>query len=404
MINTLTEDEDYQVEWCKENYLTLADLHELAEREPYKHSWDYLFSDYLSNRPIYDEKNDLYYYTDWTRGLSIVHRHLLVEEYMSKPFSQINWKLVTNYYSLYTIRAFINVYTHPLAWISESQFPSEYIILGKMAKEVSNYEPYDGRMGTAWEWFNQIISESILCFVDRSLVYAKDDIKNGVKKGLHRWDYIMAKTDEDLFNHMFYEHNLSTFNDGLLYFDIDAFQRNIQFIERMRGGDMAARVIRRFQKEWEEIELWDAFCFSKYPKDHINKFKLFLFRGFEKDLEKWEGSQTREIPSAKSTSKSKSQTPSDNQSFNILLQCQEKDKEKVMARLHELLDGKGGKQVALILAAAKYKYHYIISIPTEKQYRSEFQLNGTWKAVSSYIKARTTANGEFTENIDHLDI
>ena len=75
-----------------------------------------------------------------------------------------------------------------------------------------------------------------------------------------------------------------------------------------------------------------------------------------------------------------------------------------MARLHELLDGKGGKQVALILAAAMYKYHYIISMPTEKQYTSTFRLTGSWKAVSSYIKAHTTSNGVFNECIDHIEI
>ena len=90
--------------------------------------------------------------------------------------------------------------------------------------------------------------------------------------------------------------------------------------------------------------------------------------------------------------------------FQQLLQCTADDKDRVMARLHELLDGKGGKQVALILAAAMYKYHYIISMPTEKQYTSTFRLTGSWKAISSYIKAHTTSNGIFNESIDHIEI
>ena len=90
--------------------------------------------------------------------------------------------------------------------------------------------------------------------------------------------------------------------------------------------------------------------------------------------------------------------------FETLLQCSKGQVSNVLARLHELLDDKGGMQVALVLAAAKYKYHYLIAYPTEKQYTSEFELNGTWRAVTSYISAHTTSTGEFTENIEHIEI
>lgn len=92
------------------------------------------------------------------------------------------------------------------------------------------------------------------------------------------------------------------------------------------------------------------------------------------------------------------------QSFSEILQCPKEERQRVISRLHELLDGKGGMQVALVLAAAKYKYHYLIAFPTERQYTSEFDLNGTWRAVTSYISAHTKSTGEFTENIDHIEI
>lgn len=90
--------------------------------------------------------------------------------------------------------------------------------------------------------------------------------------------------------------------------------------------------------------------------------------------------------------------------FDTLLQCSKNEISNILTRLHELLDGKGGMQVALVLAAAKYKYHYLIAFPTERQYTSEFDLNGTWRAVTSYISAHTKSTGEFTENIDHIEI
>lgn len=92
------------------------------------------------------------------------------------------------------------------------------------------------------------------------------------------------------------------------------------------------------------------------------------------------------------------------QSFLDILQCPKVERQRVVSRLHELLDGKGGMQVALVLAAAKYKYHYLLAIPREKQYVAEFNLKGTWRAVTSYLKSRTTSDGEFTENIDHIEI
>lgn len=90
--------------------------------------------------------------------------------------------------------------------------------------------------------------------------------------------------------------------------------------------------------------------------------------------------------------------------FENLLQCSKAEISNILSRLHELLDEKGGMSVALVLAAAKHKYHYLIAYPTEKQYTSEFSLTGTWRGVTSYLKSHTTSNGEFTENLDHIVI
>lgn len=90
--------------------------------------------------------------------------------------------------------------------------------------------------------------------------------------------------------------------------------------------------------------------------------------------------------------------------FETLLQCSKEEVSNVLSRLHALLDDKGGMTTALVLAAAKHKYHYLIAYPTEKQYISEFSLTGTWRSVTSYLKSHTTSNGEFTENIDHIVI
>ena len=93
-----------------------------------------------------------------------------------------------------------------------------------------------------------------------------------------------------------------------------------------------------------------------------------------------------------------------NARFETLLQCPKSALPNVLTRLHELLDGRGGMTVALVLATAKHKYHYLIAYPTEKQYKSEFSLTGTWRSVTSYLKSHTTSTGEFTESIEHIEI
>lgn len=61
------------------------------------------------------------------------------------------------------------------------------------------------------------------------------------------------------------------------------------------------------------------------------------------------------------------------------------DKESLKKEMHTLIDGKGGVQVARVLAKA-YDDALIHKLPDEDEYSSEFTLNGTWRAISKHFK------------------
>lgn len=60
------------------------------------------------------------------------------------------------------------------------------------------------------------------------------------------------------------------------------------------------------------------------------------------------------------------------------------DKAKLLARLHDLIDGNRGAAVGAVLMQCKNK-GYITGNPTQAQFTSEFELKGTWKAIHNYL-------------------
>lgn len=60
------------------------------------------------------------------------------------------------------------------------------------------------------------------------------------------------------------------------------------------------------------------------------------------------------------------------------------DVDKLMARLHQLIDGKGGAIVGSTLLRCK-QLNYVIDIPTQAQFIDEFELRGSWSAIYKYM-------------------
>ena len=69
--------------------------------------------------------------------------------------------------------------------------------------------------------------------------------------------------------------------------------------------------------------------------------------------------------------------------FRDIIQYQ--DKERLIKRLHELIDGKSGADVGSVLLNAIHISHYLTRNPTKAEYESEFDLIGSWTAIHNYL-------------------
>lgn len=69
--------------------------------------------------------------------------------------------------------------------------------------------------------------------------------------------------------------------------------------------------------------------------------------------------------------------------FRAIIQYPNKD--NLIKRLHELIDGKGGAEVGAVLLNAYFINPYLTRRPTQAEFESEFELIGSWSAISNYL-------------------
>lgn len=71
-----------------------------------------------------------------------------------------------------------------------------------------------------------------------------------------------------------------------------------------------------------------------------------------------------------------------NRCFRNIIQYE--NKEKLLKRLHSLIDGKWGADVGSVLLSARLN-NYLTRNPTQAEFKSEFELIGTWSAITNYM-------------------
>ena len=98
--------------------------------------------------------------------------------------------------------------------------------------------------------------------------------------------------------------------------------------------------------------------------NNLLKAKLKLFSQKVKHLQKVE--------------KKKHSTP------NFLHLILHSEPKKLLERLHQLIDEKSGAEVGAVLMRAQQK-GYLIKVPTQAEFRSEFALVGKWNAIHNYM-------------------
>lgn len=326
----------------------------------------------------------------------ILYRHIVAEQLLQTEPYEVNWKyffihVEDEYYQL------IDLMLNPLVWQDKRIYPHCFIE-GRIAQETFD----ETRCYRVYNIMGYIRNDGILNFADDPFVFKDDLLGADYMKGMHDWGIITAdyqKIMNVIRNGKRFEYS---YLNSRKYYDWKQLRESLLLIAKYRSGERAAEILRMLQEEWPAIKRCKT-NFEGMKNEELSQFEDILLNGFDDLLAEWEGetpSQATEPikPQKKNSSIGKCKP------FDNLLLCSTDEKEKVMARLHELLDDKGGKQVALVLMAAKAKDSLLIDMPTEKQYTTEFSLSGTWRAVSDYIKKHTLITGKYQAEFDHITI
>lgn len=84
---------------------------------------------------------------------------------------------------------------------------------------------------------------------------------------------------------------------------------------------------------------------------------------------------------------SSSSLPKTNSQKSFRNIIQNVDPDKLLSILHQHIDGKGGKDVGIVIGAALYKYHYLTRYPTEMEFSQEFtDITSGWRAIQNAFK------------------
>ena len=376
------------------NLVSLKEMYEIFWNDDFYKSFRHL---YRIKRPDSFEGYEMPYDYPWeTEHSLLLYRHIVAEQLFAKG---VKWAddFPPGYFHLGLVLNLIPLWLKPLKWQDSCLHPN-MIIEGRIAVEEKTFMRY----GTIRDMVRASKNRDILNFADEFPICEEDRPQYGVIKRLHYWTTITWNIEPIIEKVMDgEEYSDEDFNRTKSY-DAAYLRGNLTIIAEHRGGKRAAELLRTLQKEWKQIKIWMSDSENMSEKD-IKQFDESLYHGFDDLLTEWEGetpSQATEPikPQKKNSSIGKCKP------FDNLLLCSTDEKEKVMARLHELLDGKGGKQVALVLMAAKAKDSLLIDMPTEKQYTTEFSLSGTWRAVSDYIKKHTLITGKYQAEFDHITI
>ena len=129
------------------------------------------------------------------------------------------------------------------------------------------------------------------------------------------------------------------------------------------------------QKKAAEARQWeDAYNVEKTQKEYL--MKLLEQNGIP--VPDFSSGIPTSIPVV-----TKKNTKAKDKHFTDLMQCE--DKENMLSRLHNRIDGQGGKTVALILLRAK-EDKLICKLPSKKEFCSEFKnMEGTWRSISHFF-------------------
>ena len=162
-----------------------------------------------------------------------------------------------------------------------------------------------------------------------------------------------------------------------------------QFLQRSpedRFVDAMGTAFAMYKEEKDrEVERWKATC--EQQQNRIEGLEAFI-----RSL----GYEVPDMQTLYSSMITAKKSPKDIVFADLI---QHPDKEKVLKRLHFLIDGHGGKQVAVILRRT-FEEKLITKLPSAKEFSSEFKdVKGKWDSIKKYLSSTVTVD---TSNIQIL--
>lgn len=194
--------------------------------------------------------------------------------------------------------------------------------------------------------------------------------------------YILFYSDKDDQGDIYFEINDEAVTEQVLfdsYFSLnenkyktDNKKRYKSCISRKKTNDFDKEFIEYHISQEESLINKQNTSIPDYIKDKAKEY-------IEWCIYKKENLDNTKYPSPKEGIK---QATPNSQSFRNIIQ--HKDPEMFLKRLHDLIDGRRGADVGCVLLKAKEENH-ITRNPTKKEYESEFELIGSWSAITNYL-------------------
>lgn len=272
----------------KTQIVSLEELKELAQKEPYKKDFENLRGidkTFLEDCPAFQ--------INW-RHPRLLFDHLMLEQSMSDYGS--NWKFNTNVYNVRSIAYLRYLWYHPLVWLDpKEELRNNHIIEGRIAAErYTGYRENDNfRYGPT------------LYFRDAMLNWFADNLPKAdgtepivilnykfTTTDIILWHYISENPDE--------MNNLACAEDGrfdpslVVPFDQRIFLDSVTTIAQTHGGKRAAEIVRLFRKDWKRITTMKLFDINKMSAEQIEEFRVALFEGMDYYLEQWDSELSAE--------------------------------------------------------------------------------------------------------------
>ncbi len=120
------------------------------------------------------------------------------------------------------------------------------------------------------------------------------------------------------------------------------------------------------------------------PQEVAERVRRAEEREREASFEAW-GSFLEKAAAAPPSSEGKHESDRQTKQANFRDLIQYHDKDKLLERLHYLIDNKGGALVGAVLLNAYHINPYLMRKPTRGEFESEFNLIGSWSAVYNYL-------------------